>query len=63
MGTGGPHRVQGNRSSQPPAIYRCLHHSGDGRHALSSGLPGLLWSHPRKQVSAPLCELADKFEM
>lgn len=63
VGAGRPHRIQGNCSSQPPAIHRCLHHPGHGRHALPPGLPGLLWSHPRKQVSAPLCESADKFKV
>lgn len=58
MGAGGPHRVQGNCSGQPMAIHWCLHHPGHGRHALPSGLLGLLWSHPWKQVSAPLCESA-----
>ena len=62
VGTGGPHRVQGNRGSQSAVIHRRLHHPGHGRHAVPPGLPGLLRSHPRKQVSAPLCELADNFE-
>lgn len=60
VGAGGPHRIQGNCSSQPPAVHWCLHHPRHGRHALSSGLPGLLWGHSRKQVSPPLCESTHK---
>ncbi|CAF87517.1 unnamed protein product, partial [Tetraodon nigroviridis] len=54
VGAGGSHRIQGNHSGQPPAVHRRLRHPGIGRHAVSAGLPGLLRSHSRKQMSPSL---------
>ena len=56
VGAGGSHRIQGNHSGQPAAVYRRLRPPGLGRHALSAGLPGLLRSHSRKQMSPSLRE-------
>ena len=58
VGAAGPHGLQGDCGSQPPAVHRGLHHPGPGGPALPARLPGLLRGHPGEQMPAALCEFS-----